>query len=203
MTSLIDTSHHTSVTRVALPLLMLVFFLTVNIIFPYPAPPKGGTLREGKVKDFPRPPDRDASRCTLDYVKAIRDAVKAKDPPQLSFDQILWVYTVVQTSSAAVTSTSDSPHNFLVWGLGYDSPIWDNANCIPAGAGDINMSVSKGSEEGGDEGDDGGKVEKSGTVLRARGVTKTVFIENWLDWVDKVKGKYPTLDVVHFDNYKT
>jgi hypothetical protein len=179
----------------ALPLLILVFFLTVNIIFPYPPPTKVGASGRGKVEDFPRPPDRDASRCTLDYIKTIRDAVKAKDPPQLSFDQILWIYTVVQTSSSAVTSTSASPHNFLVWGLGYDSPIWDNANCIPAGTGDIDI---EGSLQSGDE-----AHVRSGKVPRAGGVTRTVFIENWLDWVEKIKGKYPTLNVVHFDKYQT
>jgi hypothetical protein len=125
-------------------------------------------------------PATDAPFCSPDYVQTIQDAVGAKNPPQLSFDQLLWINTLVQTSAIAVTTLSGTAHNFLVWGLGYDSPIWDNANCIPVGLG-----------------------ARGAARPRAANITRTVFIENWMDWVTKVKGKHPALEVVHFDKYLT
>ena len=169
----------------AIPLLVLAAFITINVTFPYPRPLQVG-IEKGStnVRNFPSPPEMNAPPCSLNHISFIQDAIQAENPPQLSFEQILWIYTIVQTSASAVASMSPATHNFLVWGLGYDSPIWDNANCIPS-----------------TQAADGGGLSQS--VVRANGATRTVFVENWLDWVEKVKGKYPMLNVLHFDKYET
>ena len=180
-----------STPRLALFLFVQAIFLTVYIIWtsaPEVTPRLTSKAAQFLVGDTaaPRAPAGGAPPCNLDYVRVIQEAVKAKSPPQLSLEQLLWIKTIVQTSAFAVTSQSRGSHNFLVWGLGFDSMIWDNANCIPFGTKpSVNASGT------------------AGRLIRTDNVTKTIFIENWLDWVAKVKGKYPTLDVVHFDKYAT
>ncbi|KAJ3047835.1 hypothetical protein HK097_011135, partial [Rhizophlyctis rosea] len=116
--------------------------------------------------------------CTPDYISVIQSAHKSPTPPQLSVTQLIWIKTLVQTSAYL---SAGRQHNFLVWGLGYDSPIWENANCVS-----------------GDKAVDG-----NGTSGRKEGSTRTVFVENWRDWIEKVSGRHPGLEVVQFDKYDT
>ncbi|KAI9097170.1 hypothetical protein DFS34DRAFT_649981 [Phlyctochytrium arcticum] len=123
--------------------------------------------------------------CTVEYVSAIQKAVKAEKPPQLAFDQIVWISSVVQTSAYA-TLQLGREHQFLVWGLGYDSALWENANCIPVQA-------------------------SSERRLRARqapshvstAIGRTAFLENWESWISQVTETMPHLEVHHFADFKS
>jgi hypothetical protein len=137
--------------RLAIPL-VIVFIVTFAVLSPDHVG-HGAALR----------PDRNGDAvCNLDYVGILLRGQNAQQKPQLSFEQMLWIATLVQTSSLMTTTAG---HNFLVWGLGYDSQIWHAIHCSP--------------------------------TSRAT----TVFIENWRDWIDKIKSREPDLSVVHFDNY--
>ncbi|KAI8826140.1 uncharacterized protein EV422DRAFT_563955 [Fimicolochytrium jonesii] len=120
-----------------------------------------------------------APACRTDYVRSLQDAAQnPTNKPQLSFEQLLWIATTVQTSAYALTTRGGikRDHRFLVWGLGHDSPLWDNANCF------VPPHASPG----------------SGLAAR-RG--RTAFVENWQTWIDTVSAAYPSLEVHFFDKY--
>ena len=49
-----------------------------------------------------------------------------KMPPQLTFNQMLWIASILRATQA---QTPDRPLNFLVFGLGADTPGWLQINC--------------------------------------------------------------------------
>lgn len=139
--------------RVAIPLVIL-FVLTFTLISPQ-ITPVGSPSDRRPTKEIRFP-------CATDYVGIIQSGQNADAKPQLSLEQMLWIGTVVRTSSSI---TAISKHNFLVWGLGHDSHIWNAVHC-------------------------------SSTTR-----TRTLFIENWRDWIVKIHEQDPELEVVHFDKY--
>ncbi|GBG71887.1 hypothetical protein CBR_g10824 [Chara braunii] len=95
--------------------------------------------------------------------------------PQLSFDQLMWIAVTVAASGASILNAPSCmegggggggcSHNFLVWGMGRDSHVWMNANCIPEAA-------------------------KAGGKIR----TRTVFLENYESWFNMIRSKFPTME---------
>ncbi|KAJ3044936.1 hypothetical protein HDV00_000220 [Rhizophlyctis rosea] len=168
-------------------------FLTIYILSSNPSGQSSSpssSLSQSTTTHFTNltPSTHRPAACTPDFVGFIKSATQSKTPPQLSFDQLLFIKTIVQTSAYTVTS-SPTPrrHNFLVWGLGFDSPIWENANCVATGGFPSNIGTEGTSKE---------------TVEADAKMTRTLFIENWRNWITDVQGKHPSLEVVHFDNYE-
>ncbi|KAI8922230.1 polysaccharide biosynthesis-domain-containing protein [Powellomyces hirtus] len=73
------------------------------------------------------PEYRDRTACSPNYIDQLREASASPTGPQLSFEQLVWISTIVQTSAYAAYPRE---HGFLVWGLGHDSVLWENANCV-------------------------------------------------------------------------
>jgi hypothetical protein len=69
-----------------------------------------------------------APPCSHDFVSAITRAhtTTSQHKPQLSIAQMLWISSVLQTYQGHHPAT---PLNFLVFGLGADTPGWLDANC--------------------------------------------------------------------------
>jgi hypothetical protein len=55
------------------------------------------------------------------YIDMIDAVSQGHPPPQLSAAQLTWI-------SSTVRSVSDKP-NFLVFGVGFDTPMWQHINC--------------------------------------------------------------------------
>lgn len=105
------------------PTLRPLILAACLVVLLYISLPTTDTTRKSPYRSAVR---QNRQPCDESYIDVIHKAVSAPNPPQLSFEQILWISTIVQTSAYAV---SPAEHQFLVWGLGYDSPLWDNANC--------------------------------------------------------------------------
>ena len=59
------------------------------------------------------------------YGDVVQAAVERAQPPQLSQAQLLWVAALVRGAALAARR----PVNFLVFGLGFDSDVWQAVNC--------------------------------------------------------------------------
>ncbi|GBG71883.1 hypothetical protein CBR_g10819 [Chara braunii] len=119
-------------------------------------------------------PQGGSSRCQAELISYLIRTVNVapEEQPQLAFDQMLWIGVTVSTSAMMVSSLPSCSegdgvcaHNFLVWGMGRDSHVWMNANCLP------------------DAATAGGKIR-----------TRTVFLENSETWVKMVREKLPTME---------
>ncbi|KAL0488706.1 hypothetical protein AKO1_015858 [Acrasis kona] len=110
--------------------------------------------------------------CRIEFLDEINEFINGENPPQLNLPQLTWIASTVQTSAHTAWESKHRRHNFLVWGLGHDSAIWDNVNC----------------------------VEVSSSPLISIG--RTQFLENWKEWIGSVKEKLPHLEVQFFDQYQ-